>query len=309
MVEQTEINKALEQLPDLGAPLKSRGMLDSLIDRAEIDITGSRNRRITWLIATTVATAKLQQVIDSDGRALFLLKGGTMLQHRLGLVSRASKDLDGLVREDIDSFMEKFDAILSENWGNISFERSPIEEIRVPSKLVKPRRFNLLLKINGKTWRSVPVEISPDEGRAGTVIEEFPAPKLSAFGIPTPDRLASLSLSYQIAQKVHAATDLHNPPEYINNRASDVVDLLLLENLHETTENLSLEELALAIADIFSVRSDEAASLGRKAQVWPCRIQALPHWESDYAVAAKECGIALTLQEAVGELNRWLETL
>lgn len=125
--------------------------------------------------------------------------------------------------------MEKFDAILSENWGSISFERTQIEEIRVPSKRVKPRRFNLLLKVNGKTWRSVPVEISPDEGRAGTIIEEFPAPKLSAFGIPTPDWLASLSLSYQIAQKVHAATGLHNPPEYVNNRASDVVDLLLLK--------------------------------------------------------------------------------
>lgn len=65
----------------------------------------------------------------------------------------------------------------------------------------------------------------------------------------------------------------------------------------------------LAIADIFSVRFDEAISLGRKAQVWPCAIQALAHWESDYASAAKECDITLTLQEAVDELNRWLETL
>jgi hypothetical protein len=39
-------------------------------------------------------------------------------------------------------------------------------------------------------------------------------------------------MRYQIAQKVHASTDPHNPPEFVNDRARDVVDLLLLRATH-----------------------------------------------------------------------------
>ena len=308
-MDKKSINDALQELDALDTPLKNRGMLDSLIDHAEIDITGSRNRRLTWLIATTVATAKLQQVIDEDGRALFLLKGGTMLQHRLGLETRASKDLDGLVRDDIDSFIVKLDEILVENWGAISFERSEVEKINVPSKRIKPRRFSLTLKINGKTWRNVPIEISPDEGRAGKYLEEFPAPNLAPFGIPTPDKLVSLSFAYQIAQKVHAASGLHEPPNYVNNRASDIVDLLLLKDLQESAGEPGNKEILEAIEDIFTVRFEEASSLNRKAQAWPCSIHALSHWESDYISAAKECSIELPLNEAVDNVNSWLASL
>ena len=308
-MDKKNINDALQELDALDAPLKNRSMLDSLIDHAEIDITGSRNRRLTWLIATTIATAKLQQVIDEDGRALFLLKGGTMLQHRLGLETRASKDLDGLVRDDIDSFIAKLDETLAEDWGTIGFERSEVEVINVPSKRIKPRRFTLILKINGKTWRNVPIEISPDEGMAGKHLEEFPAPNLAPFGIPTPDKLASLSFAYQIAQKVHAATGFHEPPDYINNRASDVVDLLLLKDLQDRTGEPKSNKILEAIEDIFTVRLEEATSLNRKAQVWPCSIQALSHWEADYASAAKECDIELSLPEAVDAVNVWLASL
>ena len=36
-----------------------------------------------WLVAATVVTATLQRAVDESGTALFLLKGGTMLQYRL----------------------------------------------------------------------------------------------------------------------------------------------------------------------------------------------------------------------------------
>ena len=38
--------------------------------------------------------------------------------------------------------------------------------------------------------------------------------------------LAGIAMSYQIAQKVHACTDPHDPPAFVNNRARDVVDLV-----------------------------------------------------------------------------------
>ena len=39
-------------------------------------------------------------------------------------------------------------------------------------------------------------------------------------------------MRFQIAQKLHAVTDPHEPPDLINDRARDVVDLLLLRDLY-----------------------------------------------------------------------------
>lgn len=46
----------------------------------------------------------MQRAVDEDGRQLFLLKGGTLLQHRLNVTARATKDIDGLIRGDMDAF-------------------------------------------------------------------------------------------------------------------------------------------------------------------------------------------------------------
>ena len=67
---------------------------------------GSDGGRLGWLVASTVVVAALQQAVDEQGEPLFLLKGGTLLQHRLPRLSRATTDLDGLVRGDLDRFVE-----------------------------------------------------------------------------------------------------------------------------------------------------------------------------------------------------------
>ena len=53
--------------------------------------------RLGGLIASSIAVAAVQRALDTDGRQLFLLKGGTLLQHRLRATARATKDVDGLV--------------------------------------------------------------------------------------------------------------------------------------------------------------------------------------------------------------------
>lgn len=61
--------------------------------------------RLGWLIASTVAIAAVQRALAADGYPLFLLKGGTLLQHRLNTTARATKDVDGLIRGDLDEFL------------------------------------------------------------------------------------------------------------------------------------------------------------------------------------------------------------
>ena len=93
-----------ESLHELMAGMKPRGkeprnagVLDSWIDHAEADFGIAASGRVRWLIASTVITAMLQQVVDDDNACRFSLKGGTLLQHVFGLASRATKDIDGIV--------------------------------------------------------------------------------------------------------------------------------------------------------------------------------------------------------------------
>jgi hypothetical protein len=199
-------------------------VLDSWIaaahDKVELD-----SGRLGWLIASTVVVAALQRAVGSADTPTFLLKGGTYLQHRLGSSARPTKDIDGIISGDIDEFVRHLDSALTAPWGPLTLERGPIETIETPSRVVKPRRFDVRLSHRGKVWRRIQVEIAPGEGSAASENDVLPAPRLSHFGLPSPDHLLGIALRYQIAQKLHACTDPHDPPTTRNDRARDVVDL------------------------------------------------------------------------------------
>ncbi|MEG0505488.1 MAG: nucleotidyl transferase AbiEii/AbiGii toxin family protein, partial [Raoultibacter sp.] len=236
--------QSLDSLKPKEKEPNSVATLSKWIDMAERQLGNEKSGRLAWLVATTVVIAKLQQVVDAQGAACFVLKGGTLLQYRLGLNARATKDIDGIVRCDIDDFIRNLDILMREPWGSIKFSRSEVEEIRVPSKLINPRRFDISLLLRGKTWRRIQVEISPDEGAAGKTVEDFSSPSLAGFGLPTPDVMVGLAMSYQIAQKIHAASDPCDPPEYVNDRARDVVDLILLKQMVEEAGRPDKETLS-----------------------------------------------------------------
>ena len=94
--------------------------------------------------------------------------------HRLPRFSRATTDLDGLVRGDLDRFIAELDQVFARPWGPCTLLRDPVETINVPGRLVKPRRFDVVAQINGATWRRVQVEIAADEGSAGADSEPLP---------------------------------------------------------------------------------------------------------------------------------------
>ncbi|MHA3725081.1 nucleotidyl transferase AbiEii/AbiGii toxin family protein [Leucobacter sp. HY1910] len=302
------LSEAIGQLhPKDKAPNSAR-VLNTWIAQAERRLE-SDGGRLGWLVASTVVAAALQQAVDTQGRPYFLLKGGTLLQHRLPQFSRATTDLDGLIRGDIDNFLDALDKTLAEPFGPLQLRRDEIEIIRVPHKVIKPRRFDIVALLNGQTWRRMQVEISPDEGNAGEYSEPVAAPSLAGFGLPSPDHLAGLSMRYQIAQKVHAVTDPHNPPAAVNDRARDVVDLLLLRSIVQDSGYPAPEEIRAAITDTFDARASEAITAGGTPRPWPAKLTAYPHWATAYASAANSARFPLPMAEAVTEVNNWLEQI
>ncbi|KAA1429966.1 nucleotidyl transferase AbiEii/AbiGii toxin family protein [Mycolicibacter arupensis] len=306
--EPDNLARLLDGLKPKGKEPRSARVLHTWVAQAQ-DSLGSAGPRLGWLVAATVVTAGLQRAVDAFGVPLFLLKGGTMLQYRLPGMSRTTQDIDGLVRGDIDRFLTDLDTTLREPWGPLTLVRGEVEIIDVPHKLVKPRRFDMTVLLNGVTWRRIQIEVSPDEGHAGTMPEQIPSPSLAGFGLPTPDHLVSLSMRYQIAQKVHASTDPHGPPSFVNDRARDVVDLLLLRNLTETTGHPSLAEIRAAVEDIFAARAAEAQATNAPPRSWPARLTGYRHWEPSFANAADSAGLSITLAAAVGQVNAWLDLM
>lgn len=85
--------------------------------------------------------------------------------------------------------------------------RGPVESVNVPTKIIKPRRFDIILELRGVTWRRVQFEVSHDEAGAGSESESVQSPPLAGLGLPDPDAIVGLALRFQIAQKLHAVSD------------------------------------------------------------------------------------------------------
>lgn len=265
--------------------------------------------RLGWLIASSVAIAAVQRAVDADQRQLFLLKGGTLLQHRLNATARTTKDVDGLIRGDMDAFFAALEDALADPWGPLTLRRGEIEVIDLPTKIIKPRRFDIILDLRGVTWRRIQFEVSPDEAGIGDEYELIEPPPLDRFGLPDPDTLVAIATRFQIAQKLHAASDPHQPPDFINDRARDIVDLLLLRDLTATTRNPTLAQIRQASTAVFGARATESTELGRPPRPWPPTIEAHQHWGADFARAADSGGIGLSLDNAVAQVNDWIREI
>ena len=295
--------------PKAKEPVSAK-VLNTWIAQAEGQLGDeAKGGRLGWLIASSVAVGAVQRALDEDGRQLFLLKGGTLLQHRLNATARTTKDVDGLVRGDMDAFFAVLEEVLDEPWGPLTLRRGEVEVIDVPTKVVKPRRFDIILNLRGVVWRRIQFEVSPDEAGIGRERELIEPPPLAGFGLPDPDVLVGIAMRFQIAQKLHAVSDPHEPPGSINDRARDVVDLLLLRDLISTTGVPTLAEVRKAAVAVFEARAAEAVELERPTRNWPPTLVAFAHWKDDYIRAAASGGVELSLEDAVGEANSWIRVL
>lgn len=275
---QSRLAELLGRLKPKAKEPFSASVLDKWVAQAEGQMgEEGGGGRLGWLVASAVAIGAVQRAIDASGTPLFLLKGGTMLQHRLPLVSRATKDVDGVVRGDTDEFILALEDALKEPWGLLTLRRGPVEVVNVPVKVTKPRRFDIILDLRGRTWRRVQFEVSPDEAGIGEEAELIAAPTLAGVGLPDPTLIATIAMRFQIAQKVHAVTDPHNPPAQINDRPRDVIDLLLIRDLVIEAGVPSPSEIRSAIESVFDARAQEAEFLGLhrvygRARLSPIRI-------------------------------------
>jgi hypothetical protein len=125
----------------------------------------------------------------------------------------------------------------------------------------------------------VDLEVAAAEGRSGsadTIEYVKGSPVLSVFGLPDVEPVALLPLPYQIAQKIHACTEVKVGKD--NDRFRDLVDLILLDELLVHKDLPSVRE---ACVEVFSIRGTHP---------WPPKVSIYPLWPDQYRALAKSMG-------------------
>ena len=248
--------------------------------------TGVAPNRLRRWMTMMVMIGALDRVQADPDQPLFLVKGGVAMELRLRQGARATRDLDMVFLGDPEQLLAALDAALAEPYSLFSFERGAAE----PIGTTQSQRLDVKVAFNGRSWATVRLEISPPEGRSGDESQVLDAISIEDFGLIGPEKVRCLSIRYQIAQKLHACTEVF-PSGRENDRFRDLIDLLLLRALDP-----DLTAIRHACVDIFTSRAKHA---------WPPTLNAPSSWAEPYARLAGELEFAITdLDEAarlVGE--------
>jgi hypothetical protein len=270
-------------------PLKPPGNLSHLqrlANAAAADAGMPPGRYQRW-VNTHIISAVLDRVRDEDGEPLFTLKGGAAIELRLGISARASKDYDAAYRARAEDMLDALDLALAEDWGGFQLQRTEPQTIRETHAL----RVDIKMAYKGRPWGTVQLEVAPAEGQSGKEIERVAARPLDPVQIEGPERIACVSVRYQIAQKIHACTEVYADLRE-NDRFRDLIDLPLL---HDLVTNGELPAVREACAEIFELRGKHA---------WPPQVTVYPSWRSGFAAMAAEVSFYTDDVEVAAEALR-----
>lgn len=221
-----------------------------------------------------------------------VVKGGTSLKLRFGdAITRYTTDLDTARAKNLEEFSDGLDEALAQGWQGFTgrvVPREPAHPDGVPTSYVM-QPFDVKLSYLSKAWCTVSLEVGHDE--IGDADEpEFVVPieansYLEKLGFPAIGPIACMPLYYQIAQKLHGAS------EPGSKRPHDLIDL----------------QVIVAVGDVDWGRTRQACErlfAYRKQQQWPPTIKVGADWETLYGEQRSDLNVAENVVEAVDWANR-----
>jgi hypothetical protein len=230
-------------------------------------------QRLEVLIASVVATQLVSDAVVKGGIAL-KLRGGDR-------ATRFTTDVDVArpAAVSIDEFIDSLRSRGKDGWAGFTARVIEARRARAPKAVPADyvmRPYELKLAYRGRSFKTVTFEVGHDEiSSMASPAEWRMSPDIAdlfqRLGLPEPDKVRVLPAPYQIAQKLHACTDV--PADGTNDRAHDLVDILLLCELDQPE-----------VGDIGRVARRVFAS--RRAHSWPPVVIAHSGWAERYADAA-----------------------
>lgn len=280
------------------SPTNLRSLRDRLTAAAKRE--GVVFGRLQQHVGVLVVTQFLSSLNDGRGEPLLLVKGGVSLELRRGIAeSRTSKDLDTVIRGDIDDVHDRLADAGTEGWEGFTTVFTPPVAFEVPALASNAYRFTAKVAYLRKPFVSVPIEVSPVEAGNADTYDSVSSEALALVGLPNSGAVPCMTLPWQIAQKIHACTDPVEEPR-TNDRAHDLVDLQLLEAL---LADEPLDKTRAACVAVFAARGKHG---------WPPSLVAFPHWRPIYTRALEgleELGLAAHVDAAVERVQTFIDRI
>jgi Nucleotidyl transferase AbiEii toxin, Type IV TA system len=259
-----------------------------------------QKNRLRRGISYMVVSAVLGELRETDGTPLFILKGGVAMQLRFGIRARLSQDYDAAFRREIKHLEDVLADAPNHPVGGFM-----VRAVGKPEALGPTGAFRQTLKLTyqGRGWGEVRLEVSPPEGRSVDLdqldhIEPDPDP--SVFGLEKPEPIPCMPVRYQIAQKLHACTEVKDVEEgkEPNERFHDLLDLQLLEELVADDGWMGVRD---ACVETFEIR---------EKQPWPPRVTIYGSWPASYARVAIENSFPVTdVSEAASRVQTMIDRI
>ncbi len=274
-------------------PANHRALERWILDKSHEDgIAVDRARRA---LSFMVVSAVLARLIDDGGHPLFVLKGGVAMELRFGIRARASKDYDAVYRAELATLEGALEQARHHRVGEFEIAATAPEPIGPTGAL----RIRLRLTYRKAPWSTIALEVSPVEGGSGhpaSIDYRKPVPDLSVFGLEPGVDVPCLPVRYQIAQKLHACTELTTNKE--NDRFRDLIDLLLLEEL---VADDAWSGVRAACVEVFELRRKHA---------WPPSVTVFPGWPDAYTELASQTRFPISdVNEAAAGVAAFVERI
>lgn len=265
--------------------MKSAPNSKANLDRAIQRYAGSDAVAVS--LRVSMANAIVAQMIGQG-----VVKGGSGLKFRYGNdATRVTLDLDTAWNTDLDSFLKDLNAKLKAGWNG--FDGAVVVQKQASPKgipfdyVMQP--CDVKLNYKGAPWFTVKLEIGHNEIGDADEVEIVPLPHeiVNAFEflcLPRPGNIPVMKLEYQIAQKLHGATELNSK------RAHDLIDLQLICQ----KESLDFKKTAGICRELFRYR---------RKQPWPTLVVQNEGWDIAYAEQKGDLSVLPTVGEAVTWVN------
>ena len=231
-------------------------------DNTDVQATAGRLRR---LVAISVL-ATILDGLDQGGAPRLAFKGGASMEIRFGVAARASRDVDALVNVSLDDAFAEIGERLNAGWEGFTGKLTERTEVTRAGITPAPQRCKIKLAYHDRPFATVAFELSRAEANSFELLEQIPnAVDMDKVQLGPAADVVVLSVHYQIAQKLHACTEV--PAEGSNPRVHDIYDILLLAGI---VENARLAQTRAACEDTFTHRGKHE---------WPPALPAWDDWE------------------------------
>lgn len=267
-------------LPIKDKPPHNLNVLERWLGEASKQSGVAAGRLRRWLGFMVVAAMLDKARHADDGEPLFLVKSGVAMELRVDIGARATKDFDTAFRESMEVVSDHLDPALRGGHGDFTATRTELEPVKDTGAV----RCDVKLAYRGKSVITVKMEVAAVEGGMGDEIDHVPAKSLDHVGLTGPQTIPCVAVRWQIAQKLHACTEVFADRE--NDRFRDLIDLQLLAELVGDEEWPGVKAACLEVFD------------GRGGHRWPPEVTTYEQWAAGYRALANEIGFSVN---AIGE--------